>query len=1411
MMGKRFEAGRLRSLGLLGLLLAAMAGQPAGLAQDDEYLQKNTAHLNEYPELSDLVSRASSLAAAGKYIEALGIYDDALESRPSTVVPLDKNRGIGIRDYILGQIASWPEEGRTAYRRRADPLAEHAFQGAKRGRDVEALERLVDQYPFSSVVDDALSLIANLRLDAGECASAADALGRLLDREGGADRAVIVARLGLAWACAGRRKELEDLTRRVERDLPDAAVQVGESRIGLAQHLKALAFRVQERSAAAPLALPAWGMISGGPSGTRLAESGVELAKVAWTDVVQLPRLDGEEELIVRRSMALVPTAEFRPLFPAVSDGILYVHNGLSLTAYNFYAKQPEKLWQFRVPTPSGEVMFDNRVIYAPMVDDGRVYANLISAVGGEENQLGYVRVKFPFPRRGLYAFDAYTGKLLWKLGGKLGADSLEENASFATAPVSDGGHLYVGAVKQKLSTDPFQHYVMCLDPATGRTLWSTYVASGGTEINLFGNSTRESLGSPVSVSEDSVFYCTNHGAIAALDRKTGRIRWTQRYRQLQVMPTRSVYVQKNRLEWVSSPPVTARGTVVFTPTDSHSLYAFDVQTGQLRWDRPRGQDLRTIYGVKDGTLVLGGERVELCDLLTGRPASPPMADELRGSGRGVISQDGIYVPGQDKMRRLNWDGTWDESSARRWPGGVQDGGNLVIVDGAVVLATQESVQVFFDRHDQERTILEALAKNPDDPAVLYRGALRYLQSGDVEHAADLLQRTVERTARATRPEDEALQRAARKRLFAVSMEAGRAELEGGRSAKAVERFAAARSCAADLSAHVEASIQLARVRLARREDVEAVTEYQRLLLEHGEESVEGGRIFELARNAIGAILAAVGREAYAAHEAAAAALLADARRAKTADALQSVFRRYPNSRAGEEALFEAAGAQAQLDRVEDQIAALRQFLRECAESPRVPEAHARLVRALEKKGHTASAGTYLRRMLRLFPDAEIEDSGGKVTAREFAEKRLKTDLYARAPGGVPVSTLAPTVSLWLQYKDDRFPEGVPLRASGSTPPGLQDIVLMHYANPSAAAVKALGRGRDGPQGSVLWTQPLESPVRFAAFIESSLLIADDRTVTRLDPKTGAQEWVYRSPSRMRGHALSGPLLLFITDENESRISALEAVRGTLAWSQVFEGTASSRIQPAGEAAVFTALNPNRIQLFEVETGRRLIGQAPFPDGATAQVVTAGDDVLVLHSEGRFLEAYDLPSGKLRWRQLRYRIATRGLEPGSEGLVFVGTRRPAGALDERLFLEVISLRTGKIVRQKEMDELGNALFLMVDGDQAIVISREPDKTVTVRGVSLADFSVKWTTPLGAIDATLLPPTLTRGHVVVGGFLEQTDAKEVRYATVWWLLDKGGGVVQNKKSEFTYERPPTFLGVAHDRLVISVDSSVEVHR
>jgi outer membrane protein assembly factor BamB/tetratricopeptide (TPR) repeat protein len=1375
------DAVVIKSFGLLLLI--------AFVSQEDDLQQGNTAHVRAYPDCDQLVTKASSLAGAGRYVEALAIYEEAMEKHPDSVVPLDKTRAIGVREYVLNRIAAWPEEGQAACRRRTDPPADHRFQGAKRSRDVDALELLIEQYPHSSVVDDALGLIGNLHLDAGENERAAAALSRLQARAGTVDHAVVMARLGLAWARSGRRKLVEELAK---RDHSGATILVGGKEALLSDHLKGLAAGMNEESAAAPpLALPAWEMLGGDPSGSRLAESGVKPTKLAWSDTIGLPRLDGDEAIF--RGRARISTAEYRPLFPVVSDGVLYVHNGITLSAYNLFARTADRLWQFRVPPPAGEVMFDDRAIFAPAVHDGRVFANLITAVGGAEDQLGFVRVKFPFSRRALFAFDAATGKLLWNVGGKLHGDTLGEIATFSTGPTAEDGRLYIGATRQKISTDLFEHYVLCIDAATGRILWATFTASGGTEINLFGNSTRECLGTPVAVTEDSVFVSTNHGVIAALEKKTGRIRWTWRYRQLPVMPTRNVNVTKNPLGWVNSPPVAARGIVVVTPTDSPYLYGLNARTGLLVWERLRGRDVRVIYGVKDATLVLGGERLEFCDIRTGRPTDATASPEIGATGRGVVAEDGIYVPCRDMLRKVGWDGRWIETASRRLTGGIGDGGNLVVVDGALVVATQEAIQVYFDRRDQEKEILEALERDPDNPALLYRGAIRYLQSGATDPAATLLARAVGIMAKSSRPENERLYHAACKRLFSVTMEGGRAELQAGRLAEAGRRFAEARSCAVDAPSRIEAALACARVHLMGKEDALAVNEYQSLLLEEEAD-------FDLARHAIAAILTTVGRVLYAAHEGRAAALL---NVATTAEELFKVFRLYPNSRAAEAALYKRAMAPGRED---DEIAALRLFLREFSESNLAPEATASLVRRLEKKGHHASAGTLLRRMARMFPDGEVTDDGRKVKARDFAERRLATEVHGRPLEAEPLSRLAPPVRKFFEFTEkEDYSEGAPLRAEGVPPVGTADLILMQYAKHGAAAVKAI----DSRTGKEVWQHKLGSMVRFASFLEEALLIADDTSLVRLDPRDGKVEWRYASKTTMRGFALAGTLLFFFADEPRDRspqVLALDTLSGTPTWKQELEGGICPQIHPIGESIVFITIHPNRIHLFEAETGKRLLEDGGFSAGISFKLIHATTGLLVLQAEGRFLEGYDLPSGLLRWR-VPLRVSTRAVKVASDRLLFLGTRPVPVGDEERLFLMVLDLPTGKILRHQESPPVGDGRFLLLDGDQAVIVSREPDNSIGVRAVALSDFSVRWTTALGEKGSTPLLPFLSRDHIVVGRFEENANG---RYAYGAALLDKTGRVAQDIRSEFEFERPPDYE-VVDDRLFFSEGKRVDVYR
>lgn len=1394
--GPRRRAGRAGALSWAALLGALAA---AGTAQEE--LQENTAHLRAHPDLEQLVGRASALASEGRYAEALAIYDEALEKHPGAVVPLDRTRAWGVREFVRARIAEWPEEGKAAYRKRADPAAEHLFEAAKRSGDAEALERLAARYPYSSFAGAALELAANLHFDAGRAERAAALLSRLAAGEASAPAAL--ARLGLAWAQTRVKAPLEDLARRAAREAPQAQIRAGGRAVRLADFLAGLAAGASERpgARAGRDSLPGWEMLGGAPSGTRLAEPPAALPRPAWTESLALPRFQVEE---FHRGAGLALGPDFRPFFPAVSDGVLFVHNGSAVAAYNLFARRPEVLWQFRVPPPAGEVMFDNRVIYAVTVHDGRVLVNLVTWAGGAEVQLGYVTVKFPFPRRALFALDAATGRPIWRLGGKPRGDALEEIASFSVPPVPDGDRLYVGAVRQVHSTDPFEHYVLCVEAATGRIVWSTFVASGGTEINLFGNSTRESLGSPVSVTEDSVYYVTNHGVVAALDKADGSLRWAYRYRQLPVRPTRSVYVRKNELGWVNGPPVASRGIVAAAPTDSPYLYALDARTGELRWERRRNPELRSIWGVRGGVLVVGGRGLELLDLGTGEPAAPsPAPDEVRGTGRGILAEEGIYVPAEDKLRRVRWDGSCDEERSFPWPIAAGEdfaGGNLIVTDGTVVLAGQDALRVYYDPRDYERLLREAFVPEARDPGVLYRGAIRCLQAGRAAEAIELLERAAERTARPRDPEEERLGRAVRRRLFAVSLQAGLGELgTPGRAEGAVEHFRRARATAPDPASEAQAGILLAGAWKAAGKPERALAEYQELLARHGQTVLDGASVFEAVRSAVEHLLASAGREMYAPFEEAARKLLEAARKEGTAEAFDQVFRRYPNSRAAEEALLAEAAAEARLGRPEGEIAALRRFLREYPASARAPEACAALVRAFEGRGRFSAAAAILRRMAREFPEARVADGTEQVAVAEFVARRRRAPGYARAEGRAAPPALAPPLRPIFAYADEGGREAEPLRALGVPPPSAAKLVFVNYG----LAVKALDPDRAGP----VWQAALDEALRAAAFVDESLVLATETSIRRVSAATGAVEWTYRAPARMRGFGVGGSLLFFHTtdpqDGSVSRVAALDLERGEEAWTQSFNGLPASSVWPSGEAVAFTAVSPAGIHVFEAETGRRLAAGAPLVPRLAADVVGAFGGVLVIHAERRSLEGYEVPSAKLKWRvNLAADLPAQVVEAAEGAIVLAGPSREGGT-----FVALVDPETGKLVRLREGLAAGDVRLIAVGPESVWLVSREEDREISVRALRREDLSVLWTARLGGREATLLPPARVGEHLVVASFSADAGGK---YAYAGTLLDRQGRAVQNIQSGFVFDRPPAY-GVGAGGLVFTADARIEFYR
>jgi outer membrane protein assembly factor BamB len=593
----------------------------------------------------------------------------------------------------------------------------------------------------------------------------------------------------------------------------------------------------------------------------------------------------------------------------------------------------------------------------------------------------------------------------------------------------------------------------------------------------------------------------------------------------------------------------------------------------------------------------------------------------------------------------------------------------------------------------------------------------------------------------------------------------------------------------------------LGRVHAARKDFRRAVGEFQRLLEERGGEVVSAVRVFDLARDAIEGALRAGGREAYAEHEARARELLEAARRQGSPEGLSQVFRAYPNSTCAEEALFESAGAHARLGRVEDQVAALREFLREYPAAARAAEAHAGLVRVLESRGHTRSARRHLRHLERSFPDAEVTDQDGKVKAREFAARRLASEAYAASVEAAPPAELKPPLKKILERTERQHPEGAPLRTAGVPPPGLADLLLMDYG----PVIQAL----DLRRGVEAWKVGVPSGVREAVFVDGALILADEKSVQRVHPATGGVEWQHVSRAPMSGFGLAEAYLCFFTADADgtSVLSALDLGSGAVAWSRSVEGLHPSGVRAAGEAVVFTTVSPGRLHRCEVDTGRELPLDAASQHLRPAEIVRAEEGRVVLMAEGPFLEAYDLPAGTLRWRVRLRGVAPRAVEAGPGAIVILGSVASAGRERDEAFLAAVDPDTGKFLAVKQGGGYGDPRFLEVEGSCAYVVSEEPDGSVGVRSLRLPDLSLAWAVQAGGKEATALPPAVARGHVVVPLF---EGNPEGRYAYVGVLLDKTGTVVENIRSGFRFERPP--LGVVSgDRVVFSADNQVDVYR
>jgi len=295
-----------------------------------------------------------------------------------------------------------------------------------------------------------------------------------------------------------------------------------------------------------------------------------------------------------------------------------------------------------------------------------------------------------------LLVFDLDAeGKLAAQIPPNVGP---AENWKFEGAPILDGHRLYVGMSESGIRD---RSAVACFDWKRGQLLWRTEVCLTQPYSGLVTEGSSRYLHHShklLSLHEGNLYYNTNHGVIASIACEDGVVNWSTKYPRRNLIPTRlneaQVKVQRDL-----NPCICADGMIVAMPMDCDRLVALDSTTGQIIWQTvPGGIDPVHLLGIVDEHVITSGKRLCWIDLHSGKiRAEFPAVDQAIPRGRGILTQDTIYWPTEGRIHRLQTKLGPDATVQPAAPplSLVEEGGNLVISDGYLLIAGSRDLRVF--------------------------------------------------------------------------------------------------------------------------------------------------------------------------------------------------------------------------------------------------------------------------------------------------------------------------------------------------------------------------------------------------------------------------------------------------------------------------------------------------------------------------------------------------------------------------------------------------------------------------------------------------------------------------------------------------------------------------------------------
>jgi outer membrane protein assembly factor BamB len=704
------------------------------------------------------LEQARALAAETNWNEAVDIFRELAAVDTSRVVDLGDGRYVSLRTYCHMQLARLPKDALSAYRRRADAIAELSYHEGLAERDERLLRRIVDEFYCSSWGDDALLALGELALERGDYAAARRYWEQISP--------LLCDTNGLPMWLASHGSDQNTNSPQIEPSVnertdpphrlayPDTTLNLADARARLilvsirAGDLKRAAFELEafsrlhanaagriggqegpyvaalQRLVSAAKDWPAephdssWRTFAGSPSRSPAMRKLGPIIGPAWAEPVSFtPTLHAPHSTRItlggHRLAGDIDRDGARPMvrdsdlpltcFPISVDGLVLYSDENHIYAADLATGKPAVTRDgvlYRGTSTARRSGLDGRGFRGrwdlmPGVSDAAPRHTLTETAG-----IVYGRVGRPSATR----IESDVSARANQLGGlELGRDGQlafrarpdDDTWEFDGAPVGEGHRVFV-AMRQSDVTR--RVYVACFDAASeSRPLWRTPIGAADAPAAGDGEQFTHNL---LTLVGDRIYFNTNLGLVATLDASNGDICWIRRYPRQTSQPDvrgHSMPTQISR-QRDPSPCLYHDGLVIAAPVDSPSIFALDAATGQMVWSTDMLTDAAHLLGVVRRNLIVSGNHLSAVDVSTGKLKFVwPKSDQtgLRGMGRGIVAGDEVFWPTRSEIHVIHGvTGAQCRNPIRL--GTISDrGANLAAANGRLIVAGPDKLTVF--------------------------------------------------------------------------------------------------------------------------------------------------------------------------------------------------------------------------------------------------------------------------------------------------------------------------------------------------------------------------------------------------------------------------------------------------------------------------------------------------------------------------------------------------------------------------------------------------------------------------------------------------------------------------------------------------------------------------------------------